>query len=229
VTKAYTNKTEVTGKELIMDVLKHTKNTIGKGEISRNDNDNMRRMRTAAFSCSCTVVRVTQTDEKPFGSIPWSRPFSRLLDLDEVPSFPLWPEKRFKLLKLCDGTGAALPQASSSRKRRGYITATQMLSQSSLSQPSLGQDLGERSLAGTKQSAEEHSLDSYSNQELMAKYAGDEGSADQDEGEQGGGLEQGKGVIELEMSPVNREPIMQALVRVLAKMHSLFGQDWADK
>ena len=258
------------------------------------------RSRRAVFSCVCAVVRATQDQEKHFDSLLWADSFhdpastsvdktsvlALLLDLSKEHVFEVSPP-------LFHTTGLHPPRppppggghrrGKGGVERAGRVTASGMLSQSSLAFGGVslagmgggwgGKGNGSDGLSG--ESPAEDVRESYSSQLALTEpggASGDEEKKGSEEtsqefsscssqsqetpgfgrrvssavvggrvavawkqgrgGEAGGGADEEQGDddddIMLEMSHVNKEPVMRSLLLVIQAERRVFEEGWLD-
>ncbi|CAM9566377.1 unnamed protein product, partial [Ectocarpus sp. 13 AM-2016] len=233
------------------------------------------RCRRAVFSCVCTAVRATQDKEKFFDKLVWSDALyakssgpgggktsvlALVLNMETEHTFEVSP-KVFQSSRLLPARPLPLGRgrsAATTGRSRGGMTASSMLSQSSLG-------FGGDSLAvvaggdgGAADPAAEDERETYSSQVALTEPAGvTEGdgepgtdsqhprSQSQSQGdmapifgrgavESAGGGTRGGGnaeedVVFLEMSHVNKEPCMRSLLQVMVAQRRLFGDSWNEQ
>lgn len=233
------------------------------------------RCRRAVFSCVCTAVRTTQDKEKFFDKLVWSDALyakssgpgggktsvlALVLNMETEHTFEVSP-KVFQSSRLLPARPPPLGRgrsAATTGRSRGGMTASSMLSQSSLG-------FGGDSLAvvaggdgGAADPAAEDERETYSSQAALTEPAGvPEGDGEpvadserprsqlQSQGdmapvfgrgavESAGGGTRGGGnaeedVVFLEMSHVNKEPCMRSLLQVMVAQQRLFGDSWNDQ
>jgi DNA-binding transcriptional regulator YhcF (GntR family) len=229
--------TSATQKELTQTICRTAHKLIRSELSSVIDLSNRCRLYAAAFSCVAIIVAKTQSDEKFFNSLVFdSKPEQSMWEhIVDTSTTYIFANRKFETVFV----GCKLPGSDSQSGRRrkirgGRTLADGLLSSSSIVNSQLTQDSGAafRNLQQFRSRRQMSQLDSMDWTQDIERAVETSDAVDRvrfdivcgDEHELVEGFDDQ--TIAIEMNDLNSQHIMPALLRIIQRMHTLFGDQW---